>query len=550
VFVLSEAICRVVQKARALELKLQRTEERLSQIAENIQEAVWLADRQHYLYFSPAHAVIWGHGKSDSRFPTREEFLATVVEEDRPSVAHFFQAQFQTAQEIEYRIQRADGSIRLIRDRAFPVNTEPSEGERVAGVAEDITHERAMEEELQHAQKMEVLGRMAGCVAHDFNNILSVIQSYSFLLRSELRPGAFGSEAISEIDLAVDRANNLTKRLLAFTRKQKPVRKVADLNEIVKGMMLMFMRLLDSNIKLHFQPSAAPLAINVDRGLLEHAILNLLINARDAMPDGGSITLGTFILEPDDKVSSGDLSVTRACLSVADTGIGMSEEVLPKIFEPFFTTKPLGKGTGLGLSAVDRIVKENDGTLQVVSNAGRGTTFTLSFPVVAQRPEARQIIQPEIGLEAPDERILLLVEEEPHNRAATKRILSSSGYNVLDCRSALRAIELCESLKNQIGLVITDMSLPDGFSGMELAEQLRKKTPALPVLFTNGNLSQLVLEDRITKTVAKPCKPETLLQTVKELIGNPAKQTAPPQPASIDSMGGASASHDLAWHRN
>jgi CheY-like chemotaxis protein len=210
----------------------------------------------------------------------------------------------------------------------------------------------------------------------------------------------------------------------------------------------------------------------------------------------------------------------------------MAPEVQRRIFEPFFTTKPLGKGTGLGLSAVDRAIKENDGEIEIVSNVGQGTVFKLMFPIVSQAPISRDEAPAATDLESSDDRIIVLVEEDPHIRAATKRILTSAGYNALECRSALRAIELCGGLKDQIGLIIADVSLPDGFSGMELAAELRRTRPALRVLFTTGNPLQLPAENENTETVTKPCKPEKLLSAVKKLLGDEpypashARQTA------------------------
>jgi PAS domain S-box-containing protein len=387
--------------------------------------------------------------------------------------------------------------------------------------AEEIL--RQTEERFRQAQKMEAIGRLAGGVAHDFNNLLTVITGYSHLLLSTLPEGDASITLIQEIAKAAERAVMLTRQLLAFSRKQVTSTKVVDLNTIVTDMNKMLQRLIGEDISL--VPVLAPglHPIKVDPGQFEQVIMNLVINARDAMPQGGTLTLETANIELDETYTRAYPELQPGAyvlLGVSDTGCGMDETVRARIFEPFFTTKEIGKGTGLGLATVYGIVKQAGGHVAVYSEPGKGTTFKIYLPCA---PEA--VVAPlQIPAPSPSSRgteTVLVVEDEDGVRALTSRVLQKNGYKVLEARHGLEALQICKQQDTPVNLVVTDVVMPK-LSGPQLAEQMRTLWPNLRVLFLSGYTDRALVHsgllDANRNFLQKPFTPDDLTSKVREML--------------------------------
>lgn len=388
-----------VSERKKAEVKLKESEERFRQLAESINQVFWLTDwkKKKVLYISPAYETIFGLSR-DQAYEDSNSWLQAVHPDDqerlRKSISNLHNQNKYSDE--EYRLLRKDGSIRWIKDRAFPVFDSQGEITRIAWLAEDITDQKKTEEDrknleaqLRQSQKLEAIGLLAGGIAHDFNNILTaIIGNAELLLRKSTKQKTIDDAmktGLDQIDRAAKRAAKLTRQLLTFSRKQilKPVN--FDLNKILIDLKPMIRSLLSDTIELMIIPSSTPAMIRADMGQIEQVLLNMTINARDALPEGGQLTLKTEIIKSDKKFVREHPNMTDSryvCLSVSDNGIGMEPEILERIFEPFFTTKPVGKGTGLGLSTVYGIVEQSGGHIVTDSVPTKGTTFTLYFPVV------------------------------------------------------------------------------------------------------------------------------------------------------------------------
>src|SRR5260221_8530993 len=374
-------------KRRTADLK--QSEERFRQLAENINEVFWLTepDKNRLVYVSPAYEQIWAR-TCESLYRAPDIWLETIHPEDRARIKQAAQAkQTLGTYDETYRIIRPDGSIRWIRDRAFPVRGTKGEVIRIVGVARDITAHRQLEEQFRQSQKMEAIGQLAGGVAHDFNNILAVIQMQADLLKDEAGIASSQLESADEIIKATQRAADLTRQLLLFGRRQSMQLHHLNLNEVVTNMAKMLQRLLGGHIRMQFKLAPQPLLINADASMMDQILLNLAVNSRDAMPKGGDLVIETSAVEFDE-FSAVQSPQARpglfVCLSVSDTGTGIPPEILPRIFEPFFTTKEIGKGTGLGLATVFGIVQQHKGWINVYSEVGRGTTVRVYLPRLAR----------------------------------------------------------------------------------------------------------------------------------------------------------------------
>ena len=388
-------------------------------------------------------------------------------------------------------------------------------------LAADILHAR-VEEQFTHSQKMESIGHMAGGVAHDFNNILSAIMGYGSFLKAAIPAGDPKLADVDEIMKAGERAAALTRQLLAFSRKQVVQFKVMNLDQIVPEVLKMIRRMVAEDIEFKTFINSAPATVLANEGQLEQVLINLAVNARDAMPDGGKLTFETAQVELDKNYTTnhpGVLSGRYVMLAVSDTGSGMSPEVVERIFEPFYTTKEQGKGTGLGLSTVYGIVKQNGGSIYVYSEPGIGTTFKIYFPIAVGEAGDKQVEKPSLSSYRGTETILL-VEDDEAIRKFVSRLLSQNGYSVLEAASPREAIVICEA-RHDIHLMLTDMIMPQ-MNGYELAKVTAAMAPGMKVIFMSGYTDNAIIRQNIAGPgivlLEKPLKSETVLRKIREVL--------------------------------
>jgi two-component system cell cycle sensor histidine kinase/response regulator CckA len=420
----------------------------------------------------------------------------------------------------EHRVRFGDGA-RLV-ECSYRARVH---GERHLCVARDITERRRLEERLVQSEKMESVGRLAGGIAHDFNNLLTAILGYTELLLSHRSPGDPDRSDLEEIQRAGLRAAALTQQLLAFGRKQMLVPKDVDINQAVAGLQTMLTRLIRADIELTCQLAPQPAVVRIDPIQLEQALLNLVLNARDALPAGGSIRLEVARVPQSQVEVMLDSPSTPAAeyvrLRVIDTGVGFSPEVRAHLFEPFFTTKEVGKGTGLGLASVYGTVRQSNGSITVDSAPGRGTAFTMYFPAVAApRPAfaaSGSQVEPPGGRQT-----ILLVEDEDAVRVIVTAVLRRQGYRVLEASTPALAIELFERHGPEVDLLLSDVVMP-GMNGPALAQRLVAARPELRVLFISGyaNLSVPIdVDNPSVGFLSKPFQASALTGRVRDLLAS------------------------------
>src|ERR1700733_11031558 len=392
----------------------------------------------------------------------------------------------------------------------------------VLAVTEDTTEMRLLQAQSEQAQKMEAVGRLAGGVAHDFNNLLGVIIGYSELSIETLDPKTKIAKHLVQIKLAAARGAHLTRQLLAFSRQQVVSLKVLDINAVIHEAGKLLSRVVREDIILSYQTSVSVGLIKADAGQIEQVLMNLVVNARDAMPDGGQITIATDSIELNDKYCLGPEPVivgAYVMLEVQDTGCGMDEPTKAHVFEPFFTTKPLGKGTGLGLASVYGIVQQSSGYISVSSELGRGTTFKLYFPRVQGQIDSGTT--PVHTQSMGGNEIILLVEDEAALREITASILQSAGYKVIEADSAAKAIQLAGTHSEPIHLLLTDVIMPH-MSGVALSKRLMTSMPRLKVIFASGyggdELAKQLSETTGAVLLSKPFSKTSLLALVHAVL--------------------------------
>jgi two-component system, cell cycle sensor histidine kinase and response regulator CckA len=448
----------------------------------------------------------------------------------------------QAVRDLETVRRRKDGSEVVVSLSLSPLRDSDGRLTGASAIARDITEiskvedeRRQLEDQLRQAQKMEAVGRLAGGVAHDFNNYLTAILGYSEILAHELGPRHPALDRVEQIHQAGERAAALTRQLLALSRRQNLEPEVLDLAELVRGLLAMIGRLLGEHIRLTLVAAPGLGRVEADRGQLEQVILNLAVNARDAMPEGGSLTFELCDVELDRVQASTRVGLRpgpHVVLKVSDTGLGMDAKVLERIFEPFFTTKARGKGTGLGLSTVHGIVLQSNGAISVTSAPGRGTAFEIHLPRAAAavatpasppngpRPAPRPPLR---GSET-----ILLVEDETCVRNLLRETLRANGYTVLAATDPGDAERLAKSHRGPIHLLLTDVVMP-GRNGRALAEELRRLRPALRVLFMSGHEEHPVPPAAPlpggTAFLAKPFLPQDLARKLREVLATPGAPT-------------------------
>jgi two-component system cell cycle sensor histidine kinase/response regulator CckA len=476
------------------------------------------------LSVNPACAQICGF-ESPEQFVVQIKDLARDLYVDAQRREEFKQLAelYGTVTNFEFQIRRPDGKKAWVLQNARVVKDDEGRTAYYEGSMQDITERKLLEEQLRQSQKMEAIGRLAGGVAHDFNNALAVIQGYSELLQSALAADAPQHKHVDEILNAGRRAASLTRQLLAFSRKQPMMPVVLDLNSVVADVEKMLRRLIGEDVELVIKREARLKFVRADRGQLEQVLMNLAVNARDAMPKGGKLLVETRNTVLDESYfeqhgygKPGDYGM----LSVSDTGCGMDKETQARIFEPFFTTKPQGKGTGLGLSTVYGIVKQAEGFISVYSEPGNGSTFRIYLPQV-EAPLQKEIRrQVSAALPNGSETILLVEDEDPLRRLAAG-CLRTNGYTVLEARDGKSAIELAAQHTDPIHLLLTDVIMPQ-MSGRELADKLAAQRPEMRVLFMSGYTHDLVTQHGVlesgTPLLEKPFGIETLLSKARSAL--------------------------------
>jgi PAS domain S-box-containing protein len=436
---------------------------------------------------------------------------------------------------VEAHWRRKDGKVIVVRLSGRGGVRYANEPLSFEMIAEDITERRQLEDQLRHSQKMEAVGRLAGGIAHDFNNLLTVIKGYSDLMLSEVRPGERMRNEVEEIRKAADRAAALTRQLLAFSRRQVLEPRVLDLNAVVNNMDRLLRRLIGDDVEFYTVLDAQLGTVKADPGQVEQVIMNLAVNARDAMPTGGRLTVETSNVELDDAYARENGLAhggSFVMLAVTDNGMGMTAEIRSQIFEPFFTTKELGKGTGLGLSTVYGIVKQSGGHISCYSEVGKGTSFKVYLPIVATvktqttelTPQPRLAAEPRKATET-----VLLVEDEDGVRALVRQVLERDGYRVIEARTGAEAILSSEQFTEKIDLLLTDVVLAH-MSGKDVAKDVMAKRTDAKVLFISGYTEEAIVGNGVleagTAFLQKPFTPNALSRKVREILDADARSLA------------------------
>jgi PAS domain S-box-containing protein len=388
----------------------------------------------------------------------------------------------------------------------------------------DITDQRKLESQFRQVQKMESIGQLAGGVAHDFNNILAVIEMQSGLLKSSGGLSADQVEFADEISATVQRAAALTRQLLLFSHREVFQPRDLDLNESSVNTTKMLKRIVGENIEIEIKTAAQPMFIHADAGMMDQVLMNLVVNARDAMPNGGQLHIEISGVEFDDFSASQSVQVrpgSFVCLRVSDSGSGIPPEVLPRIFEPFFTTKGVGKGTGLGLATVFGIVQQHQGWINVYSEAGHGTTFRIYLPRLARNAGSKSS-QPALADMRGGNETILLAEDEPAMRLSVRKALSQLGYRILEAPTGVKALEVWRQNRDEIRLLLTDLVMPDGMTGKDLASSLLQENPKLKVIYMSGYSAEVIGKEFPLKEgvnfLAKPFQAYKLAQTIRDCL--------------------------------
>ena len=451
--------------------------------------------------------------------------LQPELGEEREALLHRVLDDRQAIVDVELvRVGVRNGGDRQLRASFFPIVVANGPPTAIGMFVAETTERRGLEAQLQQAQKMEAVGQLAGGIAHDFNNLLTVITSYGAMVLADIPRESPHAADVQEILNAANRASSLTRQLLAFSRRQVLQPNVLDLNALTGNLEKMLRRLLREDIELvtKFEPKLA--LVNADAGQLEQVIVNLVVNARDAMARGGRISIETsnvMLGEGYGPMHANAPPGPYALLSVSDTGKGMDKSTQAHIFEPFFTTKPVGQGTGLGLSTVYGIVKQSGGYVWVYSELNRGTTFKVYLPAVAGAPSADDVEREATPAPTCAPERILLVEDEPNVRRIAKRILERHGYTVLEASNGNEALRVMERRQEPIALVLTDLVMPE-MGGRELASRLRVVSPTSRVLFMSGYTEDAVLRQSVMEPGAvfldKPFTFDTLIRKVREAL--------------------------------
>ncbi len=532
---LGQAVERAVTEARD-RVKRRRAEEQISiqsHALEAAANAILITDPTgRILFANKAFCVLTGYSLEEIAGQT-PRFLKSGAHD-----GHFYRDLWNTVNsgrvwQGELINRRKDGTHYFEEMTITPLRDGEGQITHFIAVKQDATERkkaeearRKLEEEFRQSQKMEAFGQLAGGVAHDFNNILAVIQMQCDLM-GEKELSEAQTECLREIAVASRRAAALTRQLLLFSRKEVLQPRDLDLNQCINDTMKMLRRIVGEDIDLQFRLASERLYIRADAGMIDQVVMNLVVNSRAAMPDGGKLVIETSAAALDEAAAAqipGARPGFFACLRVSDTGCGIPPENLTRIFEPFFTTKEAGKGTGLGLATVFGIVQQHQGWIQVHSEPGQGAAFGIYFPRLAEAPDAHVPIQPPTGIAGGHETILL-VEDDPFVRMAMREALVQLGYRVAEASSGANAMEVWAQHGDDIQLLLTDLVMPGGMNGKQLAERLRRENQGLKVVYASGYHSQLTnadfkLEEGVNYLV-KPFEADKLAAVIRAQLDLP-----------------------------
>jgi PAS domain S-box-containing protein len=517
-------VLRDISDRTRAERALRHSEERYRSLVVATSQVVWSTDPSgEVVEDSPTWREFTGESAAEA---SGRGWLDAIHADDRPQVAEAWSNAVKTRSPYsgECRGRRSDGEYRDLLIRSVPVLEKDGTIREWVGTCTDVTDQRQLEKQFRQAHKMEAMGRLAAGISHDFNNLLGVIIGYSDLLLTSLTPDDRLRDKVEEIKKAGQRAASLTRQLLAFSRKQVLVPKILDLNVVVSETSKLLLRLLGDDIKLVTKLGPALDHVKADPTQIEQVIMNLAINARDAMPHGGTLLIETTNTELDQQYSQRHNIEAQpgkyVLLAVSDTGVGMDKTTEARIFEPFFTTKEVGKGTGLGLATVYGIVKQSGGYISVYSEAGKGTTFKLYMPRVEEmlkEAKAEATFPFPLGSET-----ILLVEDEDSVRDLSHRLLESMGYRVMGAANGADAMCIAGTCRDPIQLLVTDVVMP-GMNGQELAELLVAKRSQMKVLYVSGHSDDVIVNYALLKSgvafLQKPFTREELAKKVKEVLG-------------------------------
>lgn len=504
--------------------QLHETEQRFSELARHIREVFWLTNipSNELVYLSPAYEEIWGRPRTEL---SEETFLQSIHSDDRDVVRQYLVRQRKERCQAEYRILRPDGSVRWIRDRAFPIQDDQQRIYRVAGVAEDITERKRLETQVFHAQRMESIGTLASGIAHDLNNVLGPILMAGQMLELKCSDDPESASLLGTIATSAQRGADIVKQVLTFARKIEGRRTAVQLKHLIKEMAKIARQTFPKTIEVSTTVSDNLWPVLGDVTQLHQVLLNLSVNARDAMPNGGKLTVTAENCE----IDAGYAAMLTDCLPgpyvllrIEDTGIGIPPEISDKIFDPFFTTKEQGKGTGLGLSTVLGIVKGHGGFVQVQSQAGKGAVFKVFLPATTAdaNPATRS---PAANLPSGNGELILVADDELSIRELIRSVLTAHNFNVLVAADGTEAVVQFAQHFGQVKLLLTDIIMP-AMDGLALVRAIRRMDPNLKIIASSGFGDDKMAELtslRVTTFLDKPYTAENLLRTVAAELNRP-----------------------------
>jgi two-component system, cell cycle sensor histidine kinase and response regulator CckA len=515
-----------VTAQRQVEKELRESKERYEAAIRGSDAGLWDWNiRNDVIFFSPRYKQLLGF--TEQEFPNgKSSFVKVLHPEDRAFVERAFIRHVKDREpfNVEYRLRTKSGEYRWFNARGQAIWDENGRAYRMAGSLVDVTDRLVLEERVRKSQRMEAVGRLAGGVAHDFNNMLGVILGHSLKLEENLPVGTAQWQSVRQIKAAAMRSADLTRQLLAFSRQQILLPRVLDLNATVEDMASMLRSLIGDDIDLAIRLGQKLGHVKADPGQIGQVVMNLVVNARDAMPEGGQIVIATENVVLADHIEPGNLSVVAGAyvmLAVTDNGYGIEPGTLAHIFEPFFTTKEQGKGTGLGLATVYGIVKQSDGYIVAESEPGKGASFKIYLPLAEGQLQV-EAAEPEEAVAAGGEETILIAEDEPMLREIVRFQLESAGYNVLEARDGNDALHVAQSHGGKIHLLLTDIVMAGGRNGLELAASLDSMQDGLKVIYMTGYTSELIAQKGMTnlqdRILQKPFTATRLRNKIREVL--------------------------------